>query len=138
MSPTEADDLIELLYADAVDIYERARREVMIPRRDGTMQRYAPTRYKQQIDRAYADGTLVPAIARIVREPTIGFGHLGDAGRPDLMVETLVTDTGRPYHRLFSAETVRRARDRLSDYARAQAAATHGPTASSVDGTEDG
>mgnify|MGYP000863216251 CR=1 FL=1 len=66
MTPAAADDLIELLYADAVDIYERARSEVMIPRRDGTVQRYAPTRYKQQIDRAYANGTLVPAIARIV------------------------------------------------------------------------
>ena len=73
-----------------MNIYERARREVNIPRKDGRRQKYAANRYKQQIDRAHADDQLVPVIGRIVSRRTEGFGHLEDAGRDDLMVEMLV------------------------------------------------
>jgi hypothetical protein len=107
---------IDQLYADLLEIYERARQEVTIPRADGTRQKYAANRFKQQIDRAYAAGELVPAVAKIVRRPTTGFGHLEEARRPDLMVETLVIDAGKPYHRFFSATTVETARQRLADY----------------------
>jgi hypothetical protein len=110
------DVLIELLYRDAVDIYERARREVTIPRRDGTYQKYAANRYKQQIDKAYADDQLVPTIGRIVSRRTQGFGHLENAGRDDLMVETLVLDPSRPYHHLFPTATIRLAKERMDEY----------------------
>ena len=40
---------LEQLYEDALEIYERARAEVTIPRSDGTHQKYAAVRYKQQI-----------------------------------------------------------------------------------------
>jgi hypothetical protein len=101
------------LYADALDIYERARAEVMIPRSDGSQQRYAANRYKQQIDRGYGENNLVPTVARIIRRPTIGFNHLLVAGRPDLMLENLVLDTTKPYHQFFSSTTVETARERM-------------------------
>lgn len=107
---------IEQLYDDALAIYEIARREVEIERSDGRTQKYAAVRYKQQIDRAYAEGLLPKAIASIVKKPTTGFGHLEEAGRPDLMVETLVLDRSKPYHHLFSPNTVRAARARMDDY----------------------
>jgi hypothetical protein len=119
--PSDQDELraaIEQLYEDALEIYERARSEVTIERKDGTRQKYAATRYKQQIDKAYHEGGLVPVIASIVRRRTLGFGHLEDAGRPDLMVETLVLDSGKPYHRLFSAKTLRDAGERMAQYKR--------------------
>jgi hypothetical protein len=110
-------DSTQLLYRDALDLYERARREVTIPRRDGSRQKYAANRYKQKIERAYSERDLVSAIARIVSRRTQGFGHLEEANRPDLMVETLVLDSSKPYHRLFSAMTVQIARSRMAEYA---------------------
>jgi hypothetical protein len=108
--------LLELLYQDAVNIYERARREVTIPRKDGSRQKYAANRYKQQIDKAHAEHRLVPVIGRIVSRATQGFGHLEDAGRDDLMVETLVLDASKPYHRLFPEATVQMASERMAQY----------------------
>jgi len=116
-STNSAREALDHLYADALEIYERARAEVTIPRSDGTRQRYAPVRYKQQIERAYQNNELVPAIARTVKKPTIGFGHLEAADRPDLMLETLVLDQTKPYHHLFDPKTVRIAHPRMSDYA---------------------
>jgi hypothetical protein len=110
--------LLQQLYDDALEIYEVARREVTISRSDGGEQKYAAVRYKQQIERAYANDELVPAIARIVRRPTLGFGHLEEAGRPDLMLETLVLDESKPYHHLFSQQTIQAARARMNDYSR--------------------
>jgi hypothetical protein len=106
------------LYADALEIYERARTEVTIERSDGSRQRYAAVRYKQEIDRGQEDGTLVPTIARILRRPTLGFSHLEEAGRPDLMLETLVLDEAKPYHHFFSPRTVELARARMAGYAK--------------------
>ncbi|MDQ5820579.1 MAG: hypothetical protein M3540_03975 [Actinomycetota bacterium] len=118
---TEATDsareALERLYADALEIYEQARTEVTIPRSDGTRQKYAPVRYKQQIERAYQNNELVPAIARTIKQTTIGFGHLEAAGRPDLMLETLVLDKEKPYHRLFDPKTVRIAERRMAEHA---------------------
>jgi hypothetical protein len=111
------DATTDLLYQDALDIYERARRKVTIERKDGRRQRYAANRYKQQIDRAHAEHQLVAAIGRIVSRRTEGFGHLEEAERPDLMVETLVLDASKPYHRLFPAATVQIARERMAQYA---------------------
>lgn len=114
--PAAANAALKELYADATEIYERARAEVMIDRKDGRRQRYAPTRFKQQIDKGHEEGMLVPTVARIVRRPTLGFGHLEAAGRPDLMLETLVLDAEKPYHRLFSPATIEVARQRMRDY----------------------
>src|SRR2546425_8683078 len=99
----QTSEAIEHLYRDALEIYEKARDEVTIERSDGTRQKYAATRYKQQIDKGYAEGMLVPTIASIIRRPTLGFHHLETAERPDLMLETLVLNERNPYHRLFTA-----------------------------------
>ena len=107
---------MDQLYADALEIYERARQEVTIPRRDGGRQKYAAVRYKQQIERAREKNELVPAIARIIRKPTLGFGHLEAAERPDLMVETLVLDESKPYHRFFTPATIETARRRMEEH----------------------
>lgn len=64
----------------------------------------------------YAKGESVPGIARIVRRPTLGFGHLEDPGRPDLMVETLVLDETKPYHHLFSRTTIETARSGMREH----------------------
>jgi hypothetical protein len=109
---------IEALYEDCCYIYERARREVTIDRSDGTQQKYAPIRFKQQIDRAHADGMLVNAVIRIVERRTEGFRHLETAGRPDLMLETFVLDESKPYHDLLPPRTVQIARDRIAEYYR--------------------
>lgn len=111
----DLDAAMKQLYADAMNIYERARREVTIPRSDGTTQRYAAVRYMQQIEKGYKDGMLVPTVAKIIRKPTTGFGHLQAADRPDLMLETLVLDASKPYHQFFTRKTVETARRRMTD-----------------------
>ena len=117
MNEASIREALERLYKDALEIYERARAEVTIPRRDGTRQKYAPVRYKQQIERAYQNNELVPAIARTIKQETVGFSHLEAAGRPDLMLETLVLDKTKPYHHLFDPKTVRIAQQRMLEYA---------------------
>jgi hypothetical protein len=106
---------MDLLFADAMNIYEVAREEVTIPRSDGGEQKYAAVRYKQQIEKARENDELVPAIARIVRKRTTGFSHLERANRPDLMLETLVLDESKPYHRFFTSTTKETARRRMQE-----------------------
>jgi hypothetical protein len=110
------DEALGRLYMDAVEIYDRAREEVMISRKDGRQQKYAATRFKQQIDKGHEEGMIVPTIARIVRKPTQGFAHLRNAGRHDLMVENLVIDQAKPYHHLFSEQTVQVAEKRMAEF----------------------
>jgi hypothetical protein len=114
--PEEVEIAMTSLYDDAMEIYERAREEVTIPRKDGSRQKYAAVRFKQEIDRAREEGTLVTTVARIIRRPTIGLGHLDAAGRHDLMLENRVLDEAKPYHRFFTAKTVETARSRMADY----------------------
>lgn len=111
--PKRTADALEELYKDALEIYETAREEVLIPRRDGGRQKYAAVRFKQQIEKGHEEGTIVPTVARIVRKPTKGFGHLEAAGRHDLMLENLVIDEAKPYHRFFSPETIRVSEERM-------------------------
>lgn len=113
---TELERAMDQLYDDAMEIYEVARREVMIPRSDGRQQRYAAVRYKQQIE-AVKDNKplLVSVIAGIVKKRTSGFDHLAAADRPDLMVENLVLDPRRLYHRYFTASTKEVARKRMQE-----------------------
>src|SRR6266540_2767348 len=77
--PEEVQSALALLYEDALSIYERARQEVTIERSDGTRQKYAAVRYRQQIERAWENDELVSTIARIIRKPTLGFDHLANA-----------------------------------------------------------
>jgi hypothetical protein len=114
--PDEAHSAMALLYKDALNIYERARHEVTIERSDGTRQRYAAVRYRNQILAGWDNNELVRTIARIVRKPTLGFSHLEKAGRPDLMLETLVLDSGKPYHRFFTKNTIETARQRMQEH----------------------
>lgn len=117
-SPKNVRDAIDELYADAIDLWERACKEVQIVNDDGSTRPYIPTRYKQAIDRGYQQGLLIPAIARLVRARTEGFGRLETARRPDLMLETLVLDASKPYHHLFRDETRDVCRQRLAEYER--------------------
>jgi HKD family nuclease len=93
------------LYSDLLAIYETAKEEVTITSDDGSERPYVATRFKQAIDRGQREGTLVPVVGRIVRGPTEGFGRLAEAGRRDLMVETLVLDESKPYHHFFTAKS---------------------------------
>ncbi len=108
---------MEQLYDDAMEIYEIARREVTIPRADGTTQKYAAVRYLQQL-KAVEDNKalLVTVIANIIKKRTTGFDHLANANRPDLMVENLVLDETKPYHRFFASTTIAVARKRMAPY----------------------
>ncbi len=114
---SELNQAMELLYVDAMEIYERARREVTIPRSDGRYQKYAAVRYKQQIQ-AVEDNKplLVTVIANIIKKRTSGFDHLAAANRPDLMVENLVLDETKPYHRFFTSTTIEVARRRMAEF----------------------
>lgn len=117
---TQLDDdaLLEALYADLLEIYERCRREVTHVR-NGRRRRYAPVRYKQKIDRVYSVRNLQQLVAAVnywVRlEPTDGFRILQEAGRLDLSVERLVLKDEKPYHGLFPATTLQRAREKLGE-----------------------
>jgi HKD family nuclease len=104
------------LYSDLLAIYETAKAEVTITEDDGSERPYVATRFKQAIDRGRREGTLVPVVGRIVRGPTEGFGRLAEAGRRDLMVETLVLDESKPYHRFFTAKSKELAQANLDLY----------------------
>lgn len=104
------------LYDDLVDLYERTKAQVRIPDKSGGTRPYVATRFKQSIDTGQRDGSIVTKVHGIVRKPTEGFNHLAEAGRPDLMVETLVLDESKRYHRLFSENTKERARSNLDAY----------------------
>jgi len=114
--PDEVEAAMTALYEDAIAIYERARREVTIPRKDGGTQKYAAVRFKQEIDKARQEGTLTATVARIIRKPTLGLGHLAAANRHDLMLENLVLDEAKPYHRFFTPNTIDTARVRMEEY----------------------
>lgn len=114
--PADVAEAMEALYNDAIEIYDRARTEVTIERRDGTSQKYAAIRFKQEFDKAHEEGTLVSTVARIIRRATTGLEHLVTARRYDLLLENLVVDTTKPYHRFFTAKTVETARRRLAEY----------------------
>ena len=106
------------LYADLLAIYEAAKAEVRITNDDGSERPYVATRFKQAIDQGQREGTLVPVVSRIVNGPTEGFGRLAEAGRRDLMVEALVVDLNKSYHRLFVGKTKELAQANLDLYDR--------------------
>jgi hypothetical protein len=121
MKPKDAlldeDTLLEALHTDTVEIYDRARTEVRYTTQKGHSRMYAAVRFKQKIDRAYAARSLqelVAAVNKWVRsKPSQGFLILEEAGRLDLSVERLVLKEDKPYHSLFPATTLQRAREKL-------------------------
>jgi hypothetical protein len=113
------DTLLQALHTDMVEIYDRARTEVRYTTQNGHSRMYAAVRFKQKVDRAYAARSLqelVAAVNKWVRsEPTHGFMILKEAGRLDLSVERLVLKEDKPYHHLFPATTLQRAREKLDE-----------------------
>ncbi|HEY6312886.1 MAG TPA: hypothetical protein VIY52_19080 [Streptosporangiaceae bacterium] len=113
------DTLLKDLHVDLTELYERARMEVRYTTPSGRTRRYAAVRFKQKIDRVYATGSLqqlVAAVNKWVRsEPRDGFLILQEAGRLDLSVEKLVLKEDKPYHHLFPATTLQRAREKLDE-----------------------
>jgi HKD family nuclease len=108
---------VDALYADLVDFYERTKAEVRIPAAGGGTRPYVASYFKRAIDDSRGNAGPVPVVARMVKGKTEGYGHLAEAGRPDLMVESLVIDSTKSYHRLFPRETVAHAQRNLDDYA---------------------
>ncbi len=104
------------LYEDLVNLYEQTKAEVTIADKNGAERPYVATRFKQSIDIGHKDGSIVTKVHGIVRKPTEGFNRLAEEGRFDLMVETLVLDESKRYHRLFSESTKERARANLDSY----------------------
>ena len=113
----DADRAVEALYVDLVNLYERAKAEVRIPARDGGTRRYIASYFKRAIDDSRGRAGPVPVVARMVKTPTQGFDHLANARRPDLMVEALVLDPTKTYHRLFDRTTVSYAQANMDAYA---------------------
>lgn len=111
-----ADLAVEVLYEDLVALYETAKREVRISAPGGGTRPYVASYFKRAIDRSRGEGGPVPVVARMVKTPTEGFDHLAAAGRPDLMVETLIVDSSKPYHHLFSPTAVAQAQANLDAY----------------------
>lgn len=114
--------LHNVLRSDLDDIYYRAGREVVNP---DTGKPYWPHHFHHgrngrggltQAD----DGTvesLVAFVASTVSTVTRGATILAQAGRLDLLVETLVLDRTKPYHSLFDADTLVSARRNLKELA---------------------
>lgn len=100
------------LYEDLVALYE-ATGAARIPNGKGGV--YWPNGFRRKFTTAHrSEGSdVVVAVAELMRADTSGFDLVADAGRADLLLETLVLDDDRPYHYLFSARTKDLARERL-------------------------
>jgi HKD family nuclease len=107
---------VEALYADLLKFYERTKNEVTITTSRGDIRPYVASYFKRAIDECHGKAGPVTVVANMVKKPTLGFDHLANAERPDLMVETLVLDVSKPYHHLFSAPTVAQAQANLDAY----------------------
>jgi HKD family nuclease len=112
----DADNAVEALYADLDALYKRTKAEVRIAAPGGGTRPYVASYFKRAIDRSRGRGSPVTVVANMVKSPTDGFHHLAQARRPDLMVETLVLDASKPYHRLFVPSTIVHARANLDVY----------------------
>lgn len=103
----------ELLIADLMGLYELTVADRLMTKQG---RRYVPTRFLQGIRRAEAGGDPVQLVYRICRYQTEGFDVIRDADRPDLTVESLVVDTTRPYHDLFTESTRQLSAERLKQF----------------------
>lgn len=102
-----------LLIADLMELYEETV-IAKLPTRKG--RHYVPTRFLQAIRRAEAGGDPVLLVYRMCRYETDGFGVILDADRADLTVESLVVDTAKPYHDLFTDSTRALSAERLKQF----------------------
>lgn len=103
----------ELLIADLMELYEITVAERLMTKKG---RHYVPTRFLQGIRRAEAGGDPVQLVYRICRYQTDGFDVILDADRPDLTVESLVVDTTKPYHDLFTDSTRELSAERLNQF----------------------
>ncbi len=111
-------DLVHLLAEALFAIYSRAGHEVTYVTDRGETRNYWANRFRQALQRAVENDTVVEFVERLVtqEEPSRGFGYLHAAGRLDLSVEALVVDRSLPFHALFSEEAVAASRRRLREY----------------------
>jgi hypothetical protein len=112
----EASLVVEVLYRDLVELYERTKSEVQILTSAGDVHPYVASYFKKAIDDSHGHAGPVPVVANMVKNKGQGYDHLTNAERPDLMVETLVVDSAKPYHRLFGPTTVTQAQANLDEY----------------------
>lgn len=86
-----------------------------LPRADG--EQYYPTRLLVAI-KAAREGERDPVkvVSDTIRRHTDGLDILLEAGRVDLTLEWLVSDTSKPYHDLFSRKSVDLARARIEAF----------------------
>lgn len=103
----------ELLIADLMELYEVTVDERLTTKKG---RHYVPTRFLQGIRRAEAGGDPVRLVYRICRHQTDGFDVILDADRYDLTVESLVVDTTKPYHDLFTDSTREISAERLKQF----------------------
>ncbi len=109
------------LFDDLVEIYD-GMRDARIPNpNSATGDYYRPTRFLNSIrDGHLPEEDIVQKVALLLRRDTSGFDLIADAGRPDLLVESLVLDPSKPYHDLFGERTRDLARERMTRYGFAQ------------------
>jgi hypothetical protein len=110
--PERTDDLAQLV-TDLDELY-RLTVEAKLPREDGKA--YVPSRFKGAIERSRVGADPVALVGRMCRKQSRGFDVLLRADRPDLTVEQLVLDTGRPYHDLFKEKTKSLSAGRLQQF----------------------
>lgn len=103
-----------VLIEDLQGVYDRTV-EADLKRRDGGQ--YYPTRLLVAINRCRAgERDPVRLVADIVKKETEGLNIIREAGLFELTLEWLVIDEDKPYHGLFSTNTVQTARSRLEGY----------------------
>ena len=110
----------EALPHDLYDLYPRAGHEVVHP---DTGRPYWPHYYHHGRNGrgglTHADDGTVESLVAFLGEHGLHGDHgcracSRCAGRPDLLVETLVLDRSKPYHRLFDADTLADAKRNLN------------------------
>jgi hypothetical protein len=112
------DELIQRLAVALLGIYATTGKTVQYTTEDGRVRPYWANRFRQAVQRAIDDGTVVEFVERLVLqpEPSRGFHILADADRLDLSVEALVVDEKAEFHGLFSPEAVAASKARLAEF----------------------
>jgi HKD family nuclease len=111
--PDRSADKVKLI-EDLQRIYDEAV-AADLPRTDGA--RYYPTRLLVAINRARAgDRDPVKLVSDTIRRRTQGLGILVHAGLFELTLEWLVLDAAKPYHDLFSDQSLELAKARLAEF----------------------
>lgn len=102
------------LIEDLQGVYDQTV-EADLKRRDG--QQYYPTRLLVGINRCRrGEQDPVRLVANVVKKETEGLNIIREAGLIELTLEWLVVDESKPYHTLFSENTVRLAHERIDAF----------------------